>query len=142
MQFVRMATNRLQSLAHHLAATSPPPHPFDPLSNAEIEKAVQIIRAEKGSVHYNAITLYEPRKKEMMKWLETPEIVPRPKRIADVVVIAPGGKVYDGLVDLAEGRVLKWEHIDGVQPLVCFRSILMKQELTINSDHHGRSPNR
>lgn len=77
-----------------------------------------------------------------MKWLETPEIVPRPKRIADVVVIAPGGKVYDGLVDLAEGRVLKWEHIDGVQPLVCFRSILMKQELTINSDHHGRSPNR
>ncbi|TEY44689.1 hypothetical protein BOTCAL_0346g00070 [Botryotinia calthae] len=123
MQFARMATNRLQSLAHHLAATSPPPHPFDPLSNAEIEKAVQIIRAEKGSVHYNAITLYEPRKKEMMKWLETPEIVPRPKRIADVVVIAPGGKVYDGLVDLAEGRVLKWEHIDGVQPLITMEDL-------------------
>ncbi|APA06789.1 hypothetical protein sscle_02g015590 [Sclerotinia sclerotiorum 1980 UF-70] len=118
-----MASNRLQSLAHHFSATSPPPHPFDPLSNAEIEKAVQIIRAEKGSVHYNAITLHEPRKKEMMKWLESPQVVPRPKRIADVVVIAPGGKVYDGLVDLAEGKVVKWEHIDGVQPLITMEDL-------------------
>ncbi|PQE03998.1 peroxisomal copper amine oxidase protein [Rutstroemia sp. NJR-2017a BVV2] len=107
----------MQSLAHHISATSPPPHPFDPLSNAEIEKAVEVIRAEKGQVHYNAITLYEPRKAEMLKWLESPQTVSRPKRIADAVVIAPGGKVYDGLVDLVEGKVLKWEHVDGVQPL-------------------------
>lgn len=113
-----MATNRLQSVAHHFTATSPLPHPFDPLTNAEIDKAVHIIRTEKGSVHYNAITLYEPRKREMTKWLANPQVAPRPKRIADVVVIAPGGKVHDGLVDLAEERVVKWEQIDGVQPLV------------------------
>lgn len=142
MQFVGMATNRLQSLAYHLSATSPSPHPFDPLSNAEIEKAVQIIRTEKGSVHYNAITLWEPRKKEMMKWLESPQLVPRPKRIADVVVIAPGGKVYDGLVDLAEGRVVKWKNIDGVQPLVrliiCL--ILTPFNRRIITDDYSRLP--
>lgn len=117
MQFVSMATNRLPSAAHHSTAASLP-HPFDPLTNAEIDKAVHIIRTEKGSVHYNAITLYEPRKREMTKWLADPQVAPRPKRIADVVVIAPGGKVHDGLVDLAEERVVQWEQIDGVQPLV------------------------
>jgi primary-amine oxidase len=139
-----MATNRLQSLAHHISATSPLPHPFDPLSNAEIEKAVEVIRAEKGQVHYNAITLYEPRKAEMLKWLENPQAVSRPKRIADVVVIAPGGKVYDGLVDLVEGKVLKWEHVDGVQPLVSLGSSHSSKGSMVtdkNPDHNGRSPN-
>lgn len=113
-----MALNRLKSVAQHITNTAPPPHPFDPLTNAEIESAVSIIRAQKGQLHYNAITLWEPRKKEMMKWIADPEHIPRPARVADVVVIAPGGKVYDGLVDLKEERLVKWEAIDGVQPLV------------------------
>lgn len=113
-----MALNRLKSVAHHVAGTSPPPHPFDPLSNAEIETAAQIIRKEHGKVHYNAITLLEPRKKEMMKWLQDPEHTPRPARIADVVVLAPGGKVYDGLVDLKAGKIASWTPLEGVQPLV------------------------
>ena len=43
---------------------------------------------------------------------------PRPRRVADVVAIATGGKVYDGLVDLKEGKIVKWGSTDGVQPLV------------------------
>lgn len=113
-----MALERLKSVAQHVSGTGPPPHPFDPLSNAEIETAAQIIRKEHGKVHYNAITLYEPRKKEMLKWLADPDHTPRPVRIADVVAIAPGGKVYDGLVNLAEGKIVKWEQLEGVQPLV------------------------
>lgn len=113
-----MALDRLKSVAHHVAGNTGPPHPFDPLSNAEIETAAQIIRKEHGKVHYNAITLLEPRKKEMLKWLEDPEHFPRPARVADVVVLAPGGKVYDGLVDLKEGRITSWTALDGVQPLV------------------------
>lgn len=113
-----MAVNRLKSIAQQVTGTTPPPHPFDPLSNAEIETAVQILRKEHGKLHYNAITLHEPRKKEMLKWLADPEHTTRPIRIADVVAIAPGGKVYDGLVNLAEGKIIKWEHTQGVQPLV------------------------
>lgn len=113
-----MALDRLKSVAHHVAGTADPPHPFDPLSNAEIETAVSIIHKAHGQLHFNAITLYEPRKKEMLKWLADPVNTPRPKRIADAVVIAPGGKVFDGLVCLQDGKVLKWEHIEGVQPLV------------------------
>ena len=122
-----MALDRLKSVAQHVTGTGPLPHPFDPLSNAEIETAAQIIRKEHGKLHYNAIFLQEPRKKEMLKWLEDPEHRPRPTRIADVVVIAPGGKVYDGLVDLKEGKIVKWTALDGVQPLVGISGLIEKE---------------
>lgn len=113
-----MALDRLKSVASHLNGTSPEPHPFDPLSSSEIETAVQVVREQHGQLQYNTVSLYEPRKAEMTKWLANPTAAPKPKRIADVVVIAPGGKLYDGLVDLKAGKIIKWEYMEGVQPLV------------------------
>jgi primary-amine oxidase len=113
-----MALDRLKSVTSHFSGITPPPHPFDPLSNAEIESAVQIIHTAHGKLHYNAVTLREPKKAEMLKWLVSPETIPRPTRVADVVAIAPGGGVFDGLVDLKEGKIIKWEKMEGVQPLV------------------------
>lgn len=113
-----MALDRLRSVAQHVTGTSPPPHPFDPLSNAEIEKAVSIIRNAHGKLFYNAVTLREPKKQEMLKWLENSSSTPRPTRVADVVALAPGGAVFDGLVDLEAGKITKWEKLEGVQPLV------------------------
>lgn len=115
-----MSVDRLKSIGNHLTGNSGPPHPFDPLSNAEIETAVQIVRKDYGQLFYNAVTLQEPRKQAMMKWVEDPEHSPRPGRLAEVVAIAKGGKVYDGIVDLNEGKVIKWESLEGVQPLVSF----------------------
>jgi primary-amine oxidase len=114
-----MSLDRLKSVAQHIAGTTPAPHPFDPLTNAEIEEAVRIIRQEKGQLFYNAVTLHEPRKAHMLRWLADPDHTQRPARIADVVCIAPGkGGVYDGLVDLKEKKLVKWELTEGVQPLV------------------------
>jgi primary-amine oxidase len=118
-----MALDRLKSVAHHVSGSSPPAHPFDPLSNAEIETAVKIISKAHGKLHFNAVTLREPRKQQMLKWLEDPANTPTPSRVADVVAIAPGGKVYDGLVDLKEGKIVKWESLEGVQPLVSVRNL-------------------
>jgi primary-amine oxidase len=112
-----MALNRLKSVTYHVTGATLP-HPFDPLSNAEIEMAVSIIRKEHGQLFFNAVTLWEPRKNDMLRWLEDPEHTPRPTRVADVVAIGKGSKVYDGLVDLKEGKIVKWESIEGVQPLV------------------------
>lgn len=113
-----MALDRLKSVASHVAGTGPAPHPFDPLSNAEIESAVQIIKKEHGKLYFNAVTLWEPRKKSMLKWLENPQHTQKPARVADVVAIVPGGKVCEGLVDLNERKIIKWESLEGVQPLV------------------------
>lgn len=112
-----MALDRLKSVAQHVTGSANPPHPFDPLSSQEIETAVSIIRAEHGKLHYNAVTLQEPRKAEMLKWLEDTS-KPRPMRIADIVAVIPGGKVCDVLVNLQTAKIVKWEVIEGVQPLV------------------------
>ena len=113
-----MVLDRLKQVAQHVAGTLPQPHPFDPLSAAEIETAVSIVRKEHSSLYYNAVTLHEPRKAAMMAWLADPDHAPRPHRVADIVAIGRGSKVFDGLVDLVEGKILRWESAEGVQPLV------------------------
>ena len=113
-----MVLDRLKQVAQHVTGTTPTPHPFDPLSAAEIEKAVELINKEHGPLYYNAVTVWEPRKAEMLAWLADPDHTNRPHRVADVVAIKRGGTVYDGLVDLDEDKILKWESTEGVQPLV------------------------
>lgn len=113
-----MALDRLKQAASHLTGQIAPPHPFDPLSEAEIERAVAIIRQEHSDVFFNAVTLWEPRKAEMLKWIKEPEHAQRPSRVADVVCIGRGSKVFDGHVDLNEGKIISWDMTDGVQPLV------------------------
>lgn len=113
-----MVLDRLKQVAQHVTGTTPPPHPFDPLSAAEIEKAVALVNKEHGPLYYNAVTVWEPRKREMLAWLADPDHTNRPHRVADVVAIKQGGTVYDGLVDLDEEKILKWESTEGVQPLV------------------------
>lgn len=113
-----MVLERLKQVAQHVSGTTPPPHPFDPLSAAEIQKAVALVNKEHGPLYYNAVTALEPRKAPMQAWLADPNHTQRPHRVADVVAIKKGGTVYDGLVDLDEEKVLKWESNEGVQPLV------------------------
>lgn len=94
------------------------PHPFDPLSLEEIETVITSVKKAHGDVFFNVVSLHEPRKAEMSAWLADPEKSPRPVRIADVVVIARGGKVFDGLVDIKTATIKHWEQLDGVQPIV------------------------
>lgn len=77
-----------------------------------------LVRNDHSNVFFNAVTLWEPRKAEMMAWIKDPQNRPRPARIADVVCIGRGSKVFDGLVNLDEKKLLSWEQKDGVQPLV------------------------
>jgi primary-amine oxidase len=113
-----MVLDRVKQVASHVTGQTGPPHPFDPLTDTEIEHAVHIVRKEHSGLFFNAVTLWEPRKNEMQAWLGNPQGYPRPHRVADVVAIGKGSKVYDGIVDLTEGKLVKWEHTPGVQPLV------------------------
>ena len=118
-----MALDRLKQVAQHVAGTKPAPHPFDPLSAAEIERAVHIVRQEHGSLYYNAVTVWEAPKAEMMAWLADPHHTAKPHRIADVVAIGKGSLVFDGLVDLDEGKIIRWENTPGVQPLITMEDL-------------------
>lgn len=101
------------------------PHPFDPLSLEEIQTAITTVKKAHGDVFFNVVSVHEPRKAEMTAWLEDPEKSPRPSRVADVVVIAPGGKVFDGLVDIKTATITHWEQLDGLQPIVGFIYLLI-----------------
>lgn len=115
--------DRLQQLTYQVSATTPLPHPFDPLSTTEIDTAVALIRKEHGNLNFNAVSLYEPRKAEMMAWLAQPETAPRPMRGADIVAIDSTGKVYDGVVDLDKKRIVEWKHTPCVQPLITMEDL-------------------
>ena len=93
-------------------------HPLDPLTGSEIESAVDLVRKEHGNLFFNAVTIQEPRKADMLAWLEDPEHKARPARVADVVCLNKGGKVLEGLVDLDVQKVTRWDSIDDEQPLV------------------------
>lgn len=54
----------------------------------------------------------------MLAWLANPTSASRPRRQAEVVAVDKESKVYDGIVDLVEGKVITWEKLEGVQPLV------------------------
>ena len=125
-----MVLDRLKQVAQHVAGTTPPPHPFDPLSASEIEKTTDIVRKEYGSLFFNAVTVMEPKKADMQPWLANPDHTVRPHRVADVVAIGKGSKVYDGLVDLDEGKILEWNLTEDVQPLVWELSWLYVLTLT------------
>ncbi|KKY33421.1 putative peroxisomal copper amine oxidase [Diaporthe ampelina] len=99
------------------------PHPFDPLSLEEIETVITSVKKAQGDVFFNVVSLHEPRKAEMSAWLADPEKSPRPVRIADVVVIARGGKVFDGLVDIKTATIKHWEQLDGVQPIITMEEL-------------------
>ncbi|KAI8961224.1 copper amine oxidase [Daldinia sp. FL1419] len=105
------------------------PHPLDPLSPDEIQSAISIVKKAHGDVFFNVVSLHEPRKAEMVKWLANPVETPRPPRVVDIVVIAPGGKVYDGFVDIASGKITKWELLDGLQPIITMEELVLVEHI-------------
>ena len=109
---------RIKQITSQITGYSADVYPLDPLSAVEIQNAVAIVNKEHEGLFYNAVTLWEPRKAEMLAWLADSKTASRPHRVADVVAIGRGSKVYDGLVNLDEGKLVKWELTEGVQPLV------------------------
>ena len=87
-------------------------HPLDPLSAVEIEAAARVVRAEAGldaSAFFETIALQEPSK------LEVAAEIP-PPRLAFVACYEPASKAtYDGVVDLAQSKLTRWNHRPGVQ---------------------------
>lgn len=118
-----MVLDRLKQIASQVSNMISPPHPLDPLSSLEIEVATSLLRKEKGQLYYNAVTLLEPKKAQMLPWLSDPEHSQRPARIADVVAISPEGKLMEGHVDLTEEKILSWEHTPNVQPLITMEDL-------------------
>jgi primary-amine oxidase len=110
--FVRLVAVLLAPALLGAAAVSA--HPLDALSAEEIGTAMRVLRAAghaDTATRFPLITLDEPDKEAVLAW--------RPGQVfvRKAFVIARHDRtVYEGLVDLAAGKLERWEAVPNVQP--------------------------
>jgi primary-amine oxidase len=103
-----------------LTGAPPSTHPLDPLTAGELERAWEIVRAEKAAVlgpqvRVIFVMLHEPPKDVVLRHRAGDAV----DRAAFVVLIDSGaGRTYEAVVGLADGRVRSWEHVAGAQPAI------------------------
>jgi primary-amine oxidase len=91
-------------------------HPLEPLSAAEVQRAVSALK-DHGKVtpttRFVSVSLKEPPKEVVHRF----DGQGAPPREAFAVLIDNGtNSCYEAAVSLADGRLLSWKHVPGVQP--------------------------
>ncbi len=93
-------------------------HPIDPLSPAEIERAVAILRAERElgeRVRFESVELKEPTKDSIVS---RNGHGPADREAIMILLDNDTGATHEAVVSLTEGRLTSWTHIPGVQPRI------------------------
>ncbi|MBW4658491.1 MAG: primary-amine oxidase [Drouetiella hepatica Uher 2000/2452] len=95
---------------------SQPTHPLEPLTVAEVEAAVAIIRREKNvsnQFRFPCVTLHEPPKAEVLSFQPGDAI----DRQAFLILLDNAtGNTYEAIVSLTRQQGVSWTHIPNVQP--------------------------
>ena len=104
-------------------------HPLDALSAAEIGAAISVLRAAghaDAATRFPLITLAEPDKQAVLaghpgqNFARKAFVVVRQQRI-----------VYEGVVDLAAGKLERWDAVPNVQPAISLDELTDAQKITI-----------
>lgn len=93
-------------------------HPLDPLTSDEIQVVIATVRVIHPNALFNIVSLHEPRKATLSKWLVQRSPETNPPRLADVCIILPGGKVADIIVDVQTETIVECSFVTGMQPIV------------------------
>jgi primary-amine oxidase len=129
---LNMALERLQDTLGQLTSkvcglTTETHHPLDPLSESEIAIAVEIILKKQSDLIFNSITLLEPKKDILKRYVESRDTdVPR---IADVIASGKGNKTYDVLIDIREKTIIRWDEPKGVYPGITMEDLMVVEEI-------------
>lgn len=102
-------------------------HPLDPLSESEIAIAVDIVLKKQSDLIFNSVTLLEPKKELLKKYVESRDT--RVPRIADVIASGKGNKTYDVLVDIGEKTIIRWDEPKGVYPGITMEDLMVVEEI-------------
>lgn len=91
-------------------------HPLEPLDAAEMQKAVDVLKAEgklAEGVKFPSLALNEPPKAEVLAWK-----LGQPFRREAFAVLYDGkaSKTYEAVVDLKADKVASFKELPGVQP--------------------------
>src|SRR6202044_3243505 len=106
-------------------AGTPPRHPLDPLTGAEIEAATGILKRDRGladSARFVYVTLREPAKETVLDGRET-------DREAHILIRERSERTtYEAIVSITKGHVLHWAELPNVQPPVMLEEFLATEE--------------
>jgi len=107
------------------------PHPLDPLLPSEISQVAKIVTAwlkDDKKVSFNTITLLEPPKAALQKYLFARGA--KPPRKAEAIVIGVGtGQISEVIVSLETGKVEGWKDVSGVQPTITLEDLVATEEI-------------
>lgn len=109
------------------------PHPLDPLLPSEISLVARSVNASlKGDkeVSFNTITLLEPSKEALQKFVFGKG--PKPPRKAEAIVIGIGtGQISEVIVSIesGKGKVEGWTDVSGVQPTITLEDLTATEEI-------------
>ena len=99
-------------------APEPPVHPLEPLSKAEVEAVVEVVKRDTrttGTSRFVSIMLNEPAKDAVVSY----EPGYRVEREAFVVLLDNAtGQCVEAVVSLTRQAVASWRPQDGVQPAI------------------------
>jgi len=124
-----MALERTKQLFQQIVKANgdEPRHPLDPLTENEIATAVKLVREERSDVIFNSVTLLEPKKIDLQRWLDVPN--QNLHREADVIASGKGNKVYDVVVDLTAGRITRWDEPKDVYPSITMEDLAVVEAI-------------
>jgi primary-amine oxidase len=97
-------------------------HPLDALTGPELDKTVQVLRDAKLAEtdgRFGIIRLQEPPKAEVLAWKEGVQL----PRLA-YVNLRQKRRLYEGVVDVGAGKVMRWEEIKDQQASFLLEEIL------------------
>jgi len=118
-------------------------HPLEPLTAAEVQSAVSVLK-DHGKVtpttRFVSVSLREPAKEIVHRFN-----VQEPGRREAFAVLFDNGKnsCYEAAVSLTDGKLLSWKHIPGVQPTMttdeqieCEQAVLASPEFAAALKKH------
>jgi primary-amine oxidase len=108
-------------------------HPLDPLSPAELERAVELVRAHKSfryGMRFAAVMLVEPTKQQLARSAKR-----RPRRVDVQLVDSDQRCGFATQVELNKGTVKPFSRIDGLQPAIFTEEFI---EVELESKMDGR----
>jgi primary-amine oxidase len=113
-----------------MAMTTTITHPLEPLTPEEIAAAVAIVRAGPASsehMRFVMVKLHEPGPEVSLSY-QPGNNVPREVFMSLLDKTNGFGKACEAIVNLSEGRVRSWRHIEGVQPSIMFEEFFTCEE--------------